>query len=109
MTEGAVQEHGEFEEAGHGNVRLYGLMLLFLAVVTLMEVGVYYLPSLHERPHLLFTVLSFLSIAKFTGVVGWYMHLKYDARYYRRVFIVPLLMALSMIVVVATLTATKYH
>lgn len=109
MTDTAIQDHGAYEEAGHGNVRIYALMLLFLAVMTLLEVGVYYLPGLHHHPHLLFAVLSALSIAKFTGVVGWYMHLKYDARYYRRVFIVPLLMALSMIVVVTLLVGTKYH
>ena len=98
----------EGHEGGHASVRTYGIILLILAVVTLLEVGTYFMPSLQERRGLLFFVLSVMAIGKFVLVVGYYMHLRYDAAYYRRIFVIPLIMAVAMVCVVTVLTATMF-
>ena len=105
-----MSEHSAHEAHGgdHGSVRTYGLILAILSVVTLLEVGTYYVPALHERLTLLFVILTIMAIGKFVLVVGYYMHLKYDAAYYRRVFVIPLIMAVAMVGVVTILTATKF-
>ena len=105
MTDHAI-EHAE--HGAHGTTRTYHMILAILAVMTLLEVGTYYVPWLHARPTLLFTLLAVMALGKFVLVVGYYMHLRYDASYYRRVFVVPLIMACAMIVVVAVLTATRF-
>ncbi len=92
----------------HASPRTYVIILVILSVVTLLEVGTYFMPALQERPWLLLFVLSVMAIAKFALVVGYYMHLRYDAAYYRRVFITPLILALAMILVVMVLTATRF-
>ncbi len=106
MSEHAV-EHGEGAHE-HATPRTYVIILVILSVVTLLEVGTYFMPSLQARPGLLLFVLSVMAIAKFALVVGYYMHLRYDAAYYRRVFITPLIIALAMILVVMVLTATRF-
>jgi cytochrome c oxidase subunit IV len=95
-------------EGGHASPRTYTIILVVLAVITLLEVGTYFWPWLHHRWWLLLAVLSVMAVAKFVLVVGWYMHLKYDAQYYRRVFIVPLILATAMIIVVTVLTALRF-
>ena len=102
-----VVEHGEGAHE-HATPRTYVIILVILSVVTLLEVGTYFMPSLQARPGLLLFVLSVMAIAKFALVVGYYMHLRYDAAYYRRVFITPLIIALAMILVVMVLTATRF-
>jgi hypothetical protein len=54
-------------------------------------------------------VLVVLSLFKFSLVVGFYMHLRYDSPFYRRVFIFPLSVAIAMTVVVIFLTWTKFR
>jgi cytochrome c oxidase subunit 4 len=66
-----------------------------LAVITIVEVGVFYIPALHG---ILPPTLLILSAAKFALVVGFYMHLKYDHSLFRAVFIAPLTIAMSVIV-----------
>jgi cytochrome c oxidase subunit IV len=105
MTEHTL-DHGH--AGGHASPRTYWIILVVLAVITLLEVGTYFVPWLHERLTLLFAILSVMAIVKFALVVGWYMHLRYDALYYRRVFIVPLILATAMIVVVTVLTGLRF-
>lgn len=104
-----MDEHGTTHEVeSHASVRTYALVLAILTVVTIVEVGTYFIPFFDDHRVLLFTILSVLAAAKFVLVVGYYMHLRYDASYYRRVFILPLLIAIGMVVLVTVLTATKY-
>ncbi len=100
--------HGAEEEAGHGDTRTYTIILVILAVVTLLEVGTYFVPWLQHHFWVLFSLLSVMAIGKFALVVGYYMHLRYDAPYYTRVFVIPLIMATAMITVVMVLTATRF-
>ena len=95
-------------EHKHASVRDYIVILAILTVVTLVEVATYFIPWFRHHLRLLFSALSVLSIVKFSLVVGYYMHLRYDEAHYLRVFVVPLLIAIAMTVVVATLTALRY-
>ena len=72
-----------------------------LAIVTAIEVGLYYIDLSHN---LLVVLLIALSILKFSLVVLWFMHLKFDNRLFSQFFVGGLLLALSVfLVAVATL------
>lgn len=103
-----MTEHAVSHEGGHASVRTYTIILVVLAVVTLLEVGTYFVPALQARHALLLGILAVMAVGKFGLVVGYYMHLRYDAPYYRRVFIVPLIIALAMILVVMVLTSLRF-
>ena len=83
----------------------YVKVALFLATVTALEVGVYYLKSAKS---VLAPVLIILSAVKF-GMVGLYfMHLKFDTRLFRRVFVMGIILAL-IVYTVALVTLLNYH
>src|SRR3990172_9183821 len=82
--------------AAHARIRPHLLLGVILTVVTVIEVGTYFTPWFQRHFWVLFWVLSILSLFKFTLVVGFYMHLRYDALLYRRVFLFPLPIALAL-------------
>jgi len=102
-------EHGaeiDHEEA-HATVRTYAVILAILAVVTLLEVGTYFVPWFQAHRVILFSTLAVMAIGKFGLVIGYYMHLRYDAAYYSRVFLIPLVLAVVIVVIVAVLTGMR--
>ncbi len=80
-------------EHAHPSTRTYVLVAAILAVITAVEVAVFYLEALDP---VLVPVLLTLSAAKFTMVVGLFMHLKFDARLFRSLFIGPLFVAIAV-------------
>ncbi len=79
------ETHGE-----HASVKDYLIVAAILTVITIVEVATYYEP-LNQIPHFwLMVTLIVLSAAKFFIVVGYFMHLKYDHRIFRRLFLGPL-------------------
>ena len=61
----------------HGaSIPAYMLVAAILVVVTALEVGLFYLDVIGE---LMITVMIVLSIMKFALVVGYFMHLKFEA------------------------------
>jgi cytochrome c oxidase subunit 4 len=77
---------------------------LALAVVTLVEVGVYYVDALRDY---LAAILIVLSALKFSLVVLWFMHLRFDSRIFSTMFVGGLALALAVFaVVLATLGAS---
>jgi cytochrome c oxidase subunit 4 len=105
-----MDSHAEHAGGGaHASIRTYLLVAVILTVVTAIEVGTYFMPWFQQHFWVLFWVLSILSIFKFALVVGFYMHLRYDAVFYRRVFLFPLVIAIAMTAVVITLTWTKFR
>ncbi|MBI1886555.1 MAG: cytochrome C oxidase subunit IV family protein [Chloroflexi bacterium] len=68
-----------------------------LAIVTGMEVGIYYLDIVRW---LLISVLLVLSTIKFSLVVLWFMHLKFDNRLFTWFFVGGLALATILFVVV---------
>jgi len=87
-----TQSHEQVQQA-HPSNRTYVLVAAILGVITAVEVAVFYLEVLHPA---LVPILLTLSAAKFTMVVGFFMHLKFDARLYRALFVGPLLVAIAV-------------
>jgi cytochrome c oxidase subunit 4 len=83
--------HGE-EEHAHPDWSIYWKVALILALITVGEVWAYYVPSFVASRGFVPTLLS-LSALKFAIVVMFYMHLKYDHRLFRVLFVGPLLIA----------------
>jgi cytochrome c oxidase subunit 4 len=71
----------------------YVRIAIILAIITLVEVFIYYLPSM--RP-ILVPILLVLSIVKFLAVVGYFMHLKDDKRLFRLSFGAGLVLSLAV-------------
>ena len=72
-----------------------------LALLTAIEVSVYYV---NIQQGLFITILLTLSASKFAFVVMWFMHLRFDSRFFSTLFVGGFLLAVSVfIVVLATL------
>jgi cytochrome c oxidase subunit 4 len=88
---GAHAPHGE-EEHAHPTWSTYWKVALILTLITIGEVWGYYVPAFVASRAFVPTLLL-LSGLKFTIVVMFYMHLKYDHRLFRVLFTGPLLIA----------------
>ncbi len=91
------------EEGGtthdHPSELEYIKVALVLAAITLAEVAVYYVESLGN---LLIYILIVLSLVKFSLVVLWFMHLRFDSRLFRRLFVTGLVLAMAVYLIVLT-------
>ena len=84
------------EEHGHATVRTYILIAVVLAIITIAEVAILYLPAIPAGA--VITGFLVLSAAKFGMVVSFYMHLKYDSHFFAGLFGFFLLIAMSVAV-----------
>lgn len=84
-------------EHAHPGPAAYVKVALILAVVTAIEVAIYYFDL---APGLLVTLLLGLSLLKFLLVALYFMHLKFDSLLFRRLFITGMLLAISVYAVV---------
>ncbi|HEX9775271.1 MAG TPA: cytochrome C oxidase subunit IV family protein [Actinomycetota bacterium] len=84
-------------DQAHPKEKLYVKVALWLALVTGIEIFISYagLPDW-------ITILSLvaLSLIKFLAVVGYFMHLKFDARLLRKPFVGGLLLAITIYAIV---------
>ena len=88
----------EPELAVHPGPRQYVMVAAVLAVLTGLEVAVYYMTAL---PHpLLVALLSFFAFWKFVLVVLWFMHLRFDSHIFGRLFVTGLLLAIGVYLIV---------
>jgi cytochrome c oxidase subunit IV len=83
------------EEHQHPSVDVYLRVAAALVILTVLEVGVFYVPAFHP---VLVPVLLVLSAAKFALVVMFYMHLKADSKLFTFLFGAPLLLAVGVMV-----------
>src|SRR5476651_2060609 len=80
-------------EHDHGpSQKRYVVIALFLAAVTAIEVGIYYLDIAKA---VLVTALVFLAAMKFATVAAFFMHLRFDGRLLTAIFITGLILAFS--------------
>ncbi len=87
------EAHAEHHPSAFEYLQIGGI----LAVVTAIEVGLYYI----DLDFTLLCVLLFiLSIVKFTMVVAWFMHLKFDSRLFTIAFVTGLATAITVFAVV---------
>lgn len=99
-TKGGPAQAPEAKEAHHPSVGEYVEIGIILAVLTAIEVGLYYAPVARA---VTIPALITLTIAKFALVVMWFMHLRFDSRIFRRLLVVGLLLAGSIFTVALVL------
>jgi cytochrome c oxidase subunit 4 len=79
----------------HASTGTYLRVAAILVIVTLIEVGVFYVPAFQA---VLVPLLLVLSALKFALVVMFYMHLKFDNRFFTFLFGGPLLLAVGVMI-----------
>src|SRR5213078_3667346 len=79
----------------HATTGTYLRIAAILVMITLIEVGVFYVPAFQV---VLVPVLLVLSAVKFTLVVMFYMHLKDDNKFFSFLFGAPLVIAVGVMV-----------
>jgi cytochrome c oxidase subunit 4 len=92
-----AQGNASPHEHVHPDWNTYKWVALILAMLTGLEVWIYYMPSFVVTKMFVPTLLL-LSAIKFGIVVLFYMHLKYDAKLFRGLFGGPLILATFTIV-----------
>ena len=93
-------EHAHVEEHSHPGARQYVIIGAILAIITLIEFGVFYLSI---DPALMTWIILILSSSKFLLVVGYFMHLKFDDVRFSGLFFVPFIIMVSLGVVLMAL------
>ena len=91
--------HRGLEHTHPSPVKYVGIAIL-LAIITALEVGLYYM---NMPSGLLVSFLLVLAVLKFSLVAAFFMHLKFDSPMLRRVFIMGIILA-SVVYTVALLT-----
>lgn len=81
------------EAHAHPTAGTYLRVAALLVILTVIEVGVFYVPAFQA---VLVPVLLLLSAIKFSLVAMFYMHLRSDSRYFSFLFGGPLLIATGM-------------
>jgi len=98
-----AQAHSAPGERPHPTPVQYGIIGLTLSVITAIEVGIYYVDM--PTP-VLVTSLLLLSGFKFTLVMLWFMHLRFDSRLFSILMVAGLALAFALfMVVLSTLDA----
>ncbi|MDQ4149929.1 MAG: cytochrome C oxidase subunit IV family protein [Actinomycetota bacterium] len=87
----AEEEHPE-----HPGEKQYVKVAIALAILTAIEVAVFYIPPLRG---ILVPLLATMMLAKFLLVIGYFMHLKFDSKIFRGLFVVGLVLALGVFAV----------
>jgi cytochrome c oxidase subunit 4 len=112
MSEHAV-EHGHAAghhvavETHHPGAMQYIVIAGVLTVLTVLEIGVYYVQALQP---VLVPLLIVLAICKFALVGMYYMHLHFDSRVFSVLFMFPLLLATFILFsLIMLLTYLAHH
>jgi cytochrome c oxidase subunit 4 len=84
MDEHAADHPSEFQ---------YVKIAVFLALVTAAEVAVFYIDALKN---LIIPLLGAMMLIKFLAVAGYFMHLKFDSRIFRRFFVLGIVLAIAI-------------
>jgi cytochrome c oxidase subunit 4 len=95
MTDAVTQQEAQHGEHDHPGPATYFVVGAVLAVLTAMEVAVFYIPALHPA---IVPILLTLTTGKFGLVVLFYMHLKQDSRIFAAVFVAPLMLAMFLVI-----------
>lgn len=88
-------------EPAHASVATYVKVAVLLTIITGLEVGVIYIRRLAP---VVVPLLLTMSAAKFSLVVLFFMHLRYDPRPLRLLFTGPLIIAGGLAVALMTLS-----
>jgi cytochrome c oxidase subunit 4 len=84
--------HGHDGEA-HGGPKLYWAFAVVLCLITFCEWSIFkFRNNMGITPGIMVPALLGLSAVKFVMVVGWYMHLRYDPGWMKKIFVASLVM-----------------
>ena len=87
----------------HPQPRQYINVAIILAVLTAIEVAIYYVEGVRV---ILVPILIVLAILKFVLVALWFMHLRFDSNIFKRLFVTGLVLALLVFAVVLVFFST---
>ena len=79
----------------HGTPAFYILIGTILSIITIIEVWAF---SWHWLGGMLIPLMLILSLGKFVLVVGFFMHLKFDRKYYAWIFTSCMLIGIGIFV-----------
>jgi cytochrome c oxidase subunit 4 len=94
----------EAQERPHPTTASYLKVGIVLALITAIEVGIFYMESIRSVIVPIFLVLS---AGKFALVAMFYMHLRFDARLFSGFFVGGILLATSIIAALLALFSTS--
>jgi cytochrome c oxidase subunit 4 len=95
--------HADLPHEEHPGERTYVEVAIALAIITAVEVAVYYIATLRG---VLVPVLIVLSVVKFIAVVGYFMHLKFDDKRFLIIFAGGLAISLSVVLALVLIMQT---
>ena len=93
------------QEHEHPGERTYIRVAIILAIITLVEVAIYYVESLEG---ILVPALIIMSIGKFITVVAYFMHLKFDDRRLAYIFGAAMVVSISVVLAMMVMQRTHY-
>jgi cytochrome c oxidase subunit IV len=85
-------EHTNEAAEHHPGPAEYVKIAAILAVVTLIEVAAYYVTGIPDG--ILSASLLIMMVIKFAMVGLWFMHLRFDSKLFRRLFVTGIVLAL---------------
>jgi len=71
----------------------YIKVALILFAITMAEVAIYYVSG---AMHVVITLMAFMMIAKFAIVALYFMHLRFDSKLFRRLFVTGIILAIAV-------------
>jgi cytochrome c oxidase subunit IV len=71
----------------------YIKVALILFAITMAEVSIYYVSG---AMHVVITLMAFMMIAKFAIVALYFMHLRFDSKLFRRLFVTGIILACAV-------------
>ncbi len=101
---GSMPALDEEHEEHHPELSTYVWIAIFLAIVTAVEVAIYYIPAFSG---ILVETLIILSVVKFLFVVGYFMHLKMDPKLLAGIFGSALVVSLAVYIAVGIMIRHK--
>jgi cytochrome c oxidase subunit 4 len=87
--------HADLPHEEHPGERTYVEVAIVLAIITAIEVAIWYIAFLAG---VLVPVLTVLSVTKFIAVVGYFMHLKFDDKRFLIIFAGGMAISLSVVI-----------
>jgi cytochrome c oxidase subunit 4 len=100
IEEHDVEHADSADHREHPSDLLYVKVAALLAFLTALEVGTYFIEEASTQ--LLVGILFPLMFIKFTTVIFYFMHLKYDNHLFKRVFLFGLILAIIVFMIMLT-------
>ena len=88
---------GSGHVARHPSPKEYVRIAVILAIITAAEVAIYYISALES---VLVPLLLLFAVVKFVMVALWFMHLRFDSKLFRRLFVTGIVFAIVVFAIV---------